>query len=93
MTQGLVGVHGRPYTGLHMLETMIGITSPTAEDLRGGVKSYGDGWYCWHRNWGKRIQYTRMPDELETICKNDDGYEAIKVAMSNDGYEVRDDER
>ena len=25
----------------------------------GIVKSYSDGWYIWHRNWGERIQYTK----------------------------------
>ena len=56
------------------------------------MKSYGDGWYCWHRNWNERIQYTRIPDELEIIYRNDDGHEAIKMVMSNDNYEVGDDE-
>ena len=25
----------------------------------GIVKSYGDVWYIWHRNWNERIQYTK----------------------------------
>ena len=57
------------------------------------MKSYGDGWYIWHRNWGERIQYTRIPDALEIIYSNDNGHEAIKmVFMGTDGYEVGDDE-
>ena len=31
-----IGENGRPYTGLHMLEIMIGITSPTAVVQRAG---------------------------------------------------------
>ena len=34
---------------------------------RGMMTSYGDGWYCWHRNWNERIQYKRKPDALEII--------------------------
>ena len=57
------------------------------------MKSYGDGWYIWHRNWGGRIQYTKKPNELEVIYRNDNGHEAIKlVYMGYDGYEVGDDE-
>ena len=57
------------------------------------MNSYGDGWYCWHRNWNERIQYTRKPDELDIIYRNDDGHEAIKmVLVGADGYEVEDDE-
>ena len=59
----------------------------------GGIKkSYGDGWYIWHRNWGGRVLFTRTPDELEVIYRHDDGHEAIElVLMGNDGYEVGDD--
>ena len=58
----------------------------------GGIMiSYGDGWFAWHRNWNERIQYTRIPDELEIIYRNDDGHEAIKMFMSNDSCEVGDD--
>ena len=60
----------------------------------GGImKRYGDGWYIWHRTWGERIQYMRKPDELELICRNGDGHEAMKVVfMGAGGYEVGDDE-
>ena len=47
---------------------------------------------CWHRNWGARIKYTKIPDELEIICKNDDGHEAVKMLMHTDTYEVGDNE-
>ena len=57
------------------------------------MKSYGDGWYCWHRNRNERIQYTSKPDELEIRYRNVDGHEAIKMAfMGADGYGVVDDE-
>ena len=54
---------------------------------KGGiVKSYGDGRYCWHRNWNETIQYTRNPDELDIIYRNDEGRESIKmVIMGTDG--------
>ena len=58
----------------------------------GIMKNYGDGWYCWHRNWGIRATYTRIPDALEIINKNDDGCEAIKMVMRSDNYEIHDDE-
>ena len=74
---------------------MKGITSPTTEDLRGGiVKSYGDGWFIWHRTWNERLQYTRKRDELDIIYRDDYGHEAIKMMfMGADGYEVGDDEQ
>ena len=58
----------------------------------GIVKSYSDGWYCWHRTWSERMQYTRIPDALDIIYRKDDGHEAVKMVMSNDTYEVGDDE-
>ena len=33
----------------------------------GIIKSYGDGWYVWHRDWGTRATYTIIPDELEIV--------------------------
>ena len=56
------------------------------------MKSYGDGWFAWHRIWNERIQYTRIPDDLEILYKSDDGHEAIKMVMSKDDYEVGDNE-
>ena len=39
----------------------------------GGIlKSYGDGWYVWHRNWNGRVQYTRIPGELDIVYKWND---------------------
>ena len=58
----------------------------------GIVKGYRDGWYIWHRDWGTGATYTRIPEELEIIYKNDDGYEAIKLVMSKHNYEVADNE-
>jgi len=59
----------------------------------GIVKSYGDGWYVWHRNWNERIQYTRIPDALEIVYRGyDDGHEAIKMVMSKHNYELGEDE-
>ena len=56
------------------------------------MKSYGAGWFASHRRLNERIQYTRIPDALDIIYRNDDGHEAIKMVMSNDNYEVGDDE-
>ena len=39
----------------------------------------------------ERVEYTKIPDELEIIHRNDDGCEAINMTMSTDDYEVRDD--
>ena len=61
----------------------------------GIVKSYGDGWYVWHRDWGTRATYTRIPDELEIVYKNNDGRETIKMVPCKHGcddYELGEDE-
>ena len=51
------------------------------------MKSYGDSWYVWHRDWGTRATYTRMPDELEIVYKNNDGHETIKMVLCKHGYD------
>ena len=33
----------------------------------GIVKSYGDSWYVWHRDWATKATSTRIPDELDII--------------------------
>ena len=59
----------------------------SGEPEGGIVKSYGDSWYVWHREWGTRATYTRTPDEVYLIRKNDDGHEAIKMVLCKHGYD------
>ena len=59
------------------------------------MKSYGDGWYCWHRNWNERIQNTRIPEELEIVYKSDHAHEPIRIVLCKHGcddYELGEDE-
>ena len=53
----------------------------------GMVKTYGDGWCVWHRDWGTRATYTKIPEELEIVYKNDDGHGAIKMVLCKHGYD------
>ena len=59
------------------------------------MKSYGDGWYVWHRDWGTKATYTRILEELEIIHKHDDGHETSKLVLCKlgyDDYELGEDE-
>ena len=61
----------------------------------GIVNKFGDGWCVWHRDWGARASYTRIPEELEIVYKNDDGHETIELVLYKHGcddYELGEDE-
>ena len=51
------------------------------------MKSYGDGWYVWHWDWGTRATYTIIPDELEIVYENDDEHETIRLVLCKHGYD------
>ena len=42
--------------------------------------------------WGTRARYTIIPDALEIIYKNDDGCEAVKMAMRRGNYDLGENE-
>ena len=44
----------------------------------GIVKQFGGSWFGWHRGWGTRATYTRIPDALEIIFTNDDGSKPLQ---------------
>ena len=51
------------------------------------MKSYAGGRHVWRRGWGTIATYTRIPDELAIVYKNDDGHEAIKLVLRKHAYE------
>ena len=43
-------------------------------------------WYVWHREWFQPARCLMIPDGLQVIYRNDDGCEAVKLAMMD--YEL-----